>query len=109
MSYNVVYKFTNVFPSKTGFQVKQGIPVPFAFKLPDSANKAIVTAAANNPGKCLVIAGIGSNTNAFTYVSQLKVYGCALDTKNLAVGTHAVEIRLDDGTTQTYSIKILKK
>lgn len=107
-SYEIHYKFVGISPPSLDSKVKQGSTVPLKFKLLDNGNKPISTASARlyidgSAGECS-----GNSGNVFKYDSREQQYSCGMLTKGLTIGTHAIEIRLDDGTVHKYRIRLTR-
>jgi hypothetical protein len=105
INYNVVYDNVGVSSTSSTVKFTPGKVIPFKFKLFDANSVAITTATARvyvdgAAGKCS-----GTTSNIMKFSTSKKMYVCNLVTKDLAVGTHGVEIRIDqDRSVHSYTI-----
>jgi hypothetical protein len=104
ITYNVNYKFSGFLELKT--DAKKGSAIPLKFKLLDANNVPIKTAIAQlfidgNPASST---GNSNKGNYFRNAGDQYIFD--LDTKGLAAGTHTASVKLNDGTTYTFTLTL---
>jgi len=110
----VVYNFINFLPPNWNGSIARGTAVPVIFSLTDAKNRYINNAVADLTlqqysggipvGAPIPATGTINVGDVFDYNTVTHQYFYILNTHPLALGTWQLQVRLNDGTVQTFFI-----